>query len=66
MKKAAVCIDAWKLPIFKRRLDAAGYTYKECAGITPDTLTLQVNYKWVHELKPIIEAAQKECAQAKV
>ncbi len=65
MKKAAVCIDDWKLPIFKRHLDAAGYTYKECPGITSGTLTLKVNYEWVHELKPIIEAAQKECAEAK-
>ena len=62
MKTAGVVIDSWKLPIFRRHLTAAGYTFTEHQGITVDTLTLQVQYLWVAELKPIIEAAQKECA----
>ena len=65
MKKAAVCIDSWKLNIFKKHLDAAGYAYDELPGITKDTLTLRVYYNWVAELKPIIEAANTECARTK-
>ena len=61
MKTAGVAIDDWNLPIFKKHLDAAGYTYTEHPGLTQDTLTLVVEYEWVAELKPIIEAANKEC-----
>lgn len=61
MKTAGVVIDDWKLPIFKRHLDAAGCKYTEHPGITQGTLTLRVEYEWVSELKPIIEAANKEC-----
>lgn len=62
MDIAGVVIDDWKLPVFKKHLDAAGYTYTEHPGVTSDTLTLRVRYKWVAELKPIIEAANKECS----
>lgn len=58
---AGVVIDDWKLPIFKRHLDAAGYTYTEHPGITRNTLNLMVTCKWVHKLKPIVEAANAEC-----
>lgn len=64
MKTAAVCIDDWKLPVFKKHLDAAGYSYTEHPGITKDALTLRVKYEWVANLKPIIEAANLECANA--
>ena len=63
-KTAGVVIDAWKLPVFKRHLDAAGYQYTEHPGITSDTLTLRVGYKLVAEIKPIIEAANSECARS--
>lgn len=61
MKTAAVVIDGWKLPTFKRHLDASGYAYTEHPGITKGTLTLKVEYEWVADLKPIIEAANAEC-----
>lgn len=66
-KKAAVAIDHWKLPIFKKHLDAAGYKYEEPINLTTDSknLILQVHYAWVHKLQPIIEAAQRECAREK-
>jgi len=63
MSAAGVVLDAWKLPVFKRRLDDAGYQYTECPGITPDTKTLRVKYEYLADLMPIIEAANKECAQ---
>lgn len=65
MKTAGVVIDDWKLPIFKKHLDSAKRTYTEHPGVTADTLTLKVQYKWVADLQPIIEAANKECANAK-
>lgn len=67
LKKAAVGLDTWKLPIFKKHLDAAGYKYEEPVPLTTDgeNLILKVHYEWVHELQPIIEAAQRECAERK-
>lgn len=62
MKTAAVAIDAWKLPIFKKHLDAAGYTYTEGPGVTADTLILSVKFAWVKDLMPVIKAANAECA----
>ncbi len=61
--KAGVVLDDWKLPIFKKHLDAAGYKYDEPVPFTNGTLTLKVHYEWVSKLKPIIEAAQRECAE---
>ena len=66
MKTAGIALDSWKLPIFKKHLDAAGYQYEEPVQFTPGTLILKVHYEWVHELQPVIEAAQRECAAAKV
>jgi hypothetical protein len=63
---AGVVLDDWKLPVFKKHLDAAGYKYDEPTQLTASTLTLKVHYKWVHDLKPIIEAAQRECAALRV
>lgn len=62
-KKAAVCVDDWKLPVFRRHLDAAGYTYEGPIPFTPGTSILQVRYEWVRDAQPIIEAAQRECVE---
>lgn len=42
--KAGVILERWKLPIFKRRLEAAGWTFEQFPGLTPDLATLQVLY----------------------
>lgn len=65
MKTAAVVIDDWKLPIFAKHLDAAGYNYEKHPGLAKGTLTLRVKYEWVAAIQPVIEAANKECANAK-
>lgn len=65
MKTAGVAIEKWKLPIFKKHLDKAGYSFTEHPGVTSDTLLLRVKYEWVAKLQPIIEAALKECAKEK-
>lgn len=65
MKTGCIVMDAWKLPVFRRHLDAAKYQYTEHPGVTADTRTLKVKCEWVHVLQPIIEAANEECAQIK-
>lgn len=65
MKTAAVALDDWKLPVFKKRLDDAGYAYEQRAGIVKDTLTLIVKYKYRAELSLVIMAANAECASIK-
>jgi hypothetical protein len=65
MKNIGVVIDSWKLPIFKKHLEEAGYAFTEHPGLAKETLTLQVQCEWVAELKPIIEAAAKECTDYK-
>lgn len=61
MKTVGIAIDDWKLPVFKRHLDRAGYSYTEHPGLTKDMLFLKVKAEFVSDLQPIIEAAQKEC-----
>lgn len=61
MKTAGIAIDKWKLPIFKRHLDDAGYSYTEHPGLTADTLLLKVKTEFVAPLQKVVEAAQQEC-----
>lgn len=63
MKKAGVLIDSYKLPVFKRHLDADGYSYTEQPGMTSGTILLTVSFNWVAELKPVIEAANAEASK---
>jgi len=65
MIRAGVFIDAWKLPIFKRHLSEAKYSFSEHPGLTPDTLQLHVMTNSVLDLKPIIEAANAEAQRGK-
>lgn len=61
MKTIGIAIDRWKLPIFKRHLDAAEYRFTEHPGDTPDTMLLKVKARFASDLQPVVEAAQKEC-----
>jgi hypothetical protein len=63
MKTAAVVIDSYKLVVFKKHLDVAGFEYTEHPGLTKDTLILQVKYVWAGDLVPIVTAASAECSQ---
>ena len=62
---AGVVIDSWKLDIFKRHLDKAGYKYTQHPGPFPSVITLRVITDFVHKLQPVIKAAQEECAGSK-
>jgi hypothetical protein len=64
VKIVGLVLDAWKLPVFKRHLDAAGYTYSQHPGLTADTWLLKVRCAWVHELQQVVVAANEECARA--
>lgn len=61
MRKAAVIIDKWKLPIFSKHLREAGFSYDTAPGVTPDTTTLTVDFESVDKLCPVVQAAQEEC-----
>ena len=61
MKTAAVVIDKWKLAIFTKHLQAAGYKFETLKGITEGSLTLKVEDEWVAERQPVEQAANNEC-----
>lgn len=59
--KAGIAVDNWKLPVFRRRLTEAGYTYHDGGALTHDTTLLTVETSDVLALKEVIEACQAEC-----
>ena len=65
MKKAAIAIDDWKLPIFKQRLTEAGYSFKQGPGLTKNTLMLTVDTNNVAALGAVVQAANNEAALSK-
>lgn len=44
MKIAAIAMDKYKLKTFEDAFSRAGFKWKRHPGITPDTLTLKVEY----------------------
>ena len=63
MKKAAIAIDAWKLPIFSRILVEKGYHYTEGPGLTKGTLHLYVHTDNMQALAQTVLACNKEAAK---
>lgn len=67
MKRAAILIDDWKLPVFKRRLEEAGFTFEQLPGLNASTVTLRVMCDSpLNTLAPIVKAANAECAASKM
>ena len=66
LKKSAIVIDNWKLPIFQRHLEQSGYSYKSDSGITPNTLTLFVFTTNLDALSTVLGAANKEAKKTGV
>ena len=62
MKKAAIVIDRWKLKIFKKVLDDAGYKYTVSAGVGVNTASLFVETDDFVKLASIIKQAQIKAA----
>lgn len=65
MGHALVVIDPWKKEIFKKHLDAGGWKYTEEKGPVQGTIAFRVEYRFVADLKPFIDAANKECKEAR-
>jgi hypothetical protein len=63
MKKAAIAIDTWKLPIFSRMLVAKGYHYEQVPGLAPDTLLLTVHTDNLQALAQTVLACNNEAAK---
>jgi len=66
MKKAGIMLDSWKLKIFKKHLDKAGYTYKKHPGLTANTVTLKVETDDLQRLQTVLQDAQGECLRLKM
>lgn len=65
MKTAGIVVDSYKLPTFRRHLDAAGYGYTQHPGLTPDTATLKVVTDDPAELAAVVKAANDEARKGK-
>ncbi len=67
MKKAAVVVDDWKLPIFRKVLEDAGFTYKDAGEFAVGTTILHVPYepKDFNRLEAAISKAQTLCERSK-
>jgi hypothetical protein len=63
--QVGIGLDDWKLAIFKRHLDEAGYSYEPPVTLIPGTLILKVKTNSIAALKIVIEAAQKECRECR-
>jgi hypothetical protein len=58
---AALAVDDWKLPTFRKRLTAAGYTYTETGALTPGASILSVEYEDLEAFGKVVRRAAKEC-----
>ena len=63
--KASIVLDDWKLPIFKRHLEGAGFTYTRHSGVTEGTMTLTVETELLTKLSGVVKAANSEVAKSK-
>lgn len=62
--KAGIAVDNWKLPVFRKRLTEADYTYVDAGALTHDTTLLQVETDDMIALSYVIMACQDECRAA--
>lgn len=63
MRTAGIVIDEWRLATFKRKLDAAGYSYTEHKGLVAGTVFLRVECDLVAPLQQVLQQAMRECMQ---
>jgi hypothetical protein len=67
VKKAGVVIDAWKLPIFERRLADGGFVFRNCGHFVTGTLIVQVDVEdgKAQQLAQLVLAANNEAANTR-
>jgi hypothetical protein len=61
--KVAIGLEDWKLPVFRRRLTAAGYEYQDGGAAGPGITVLTVHTANILKLKRVLEECQAECWQ---
>jgi hypothetical protein len=61
MKKVAIVLDNWKLPIFRKALENAGFEYEDGGEITADSTLLRVNTADMDGLTNLVFACQRKC-----
>lgn len=65
MKTVAIVVDNWKLPIFRRTLDAEGYEYSEHGGPDNRYTALKVETGSIAKLKKVAERMMDEAEKSK-
>ena len=63
--KVGIALDDWKLPIFERHLQQAGYQWKNAGQLTTGTLVLTVETTNHVALGEVVKAANTEAALTK-
>lgn len=60
MKKVGITIDEWKLPIFERHLETAGFAFRNAGRLVAGTLFLTVQTDETERLGEVVRAAAEE------
>ena len=65
--KAAILVDNWKLPIFRRILDEEGYEYEyeQFSKLSKGSSFIKVTTDDLSKLKPIVERMNMEAAKSR-
>ena len=63
-KKAGIVIDEWKMPIFKRHLEQAGYTFAKMP-FTKGSLLLHAHTTNLDALKEVLQSAAAEAEKSR-
>lgn len=66
MLTAGVVIDSWKLDIFTKVLDKAGFEYRQMEGPVKDSILLSVKTESQAALLPHIKQANATAARTKM
>ena len=65
MIKAVIVLEDWKLPIFRKRLESAGFEYKDKGAFTVDSTMLHVETDDLSGLNKVLKNCYKECEKLK-
>lgn len=63
--KAGIVLDNWKLPVFRRMLNEAGFSYEDGGAVTHDTTGLIVQTDDIVKLTTVVKKCRDECAANK-
>ena len=63
MPKAGIALDDWKLPVFRKALTDAGYTYEDGGAAGPGLTILHVPFTDAAALTRVVADANAECTR---